>query len=688
MHCSTTVERLSAKQALVRIVPSLVFIAALLIARLTGACSASFPELAVSALVALACAGLAVLRRALVPLAAAASPRALAACNALALVLVCALCVCAIELSWNELFFQMAPGYLCLNFALAGLVIAGLYFLGQRHAPAVWLGVLVCLLLGLAEYFVLQFKGSVILPADVLGAQTAAAVSMNYAYVIDGRALAGIMCAWTACHVALFAAPFARPDHGRRPWLRVLVNVIVAGACFWGFAALVCVPDYKDGWGIDTGDWFSKESYRTYGFVPSFISAAQNMTVEAPEGYSEEKAATLQAAYAQEHDEQAKRDTHAAARSKQFADEQPTVIAIMNESFTDFASVYGDLDAGYGGATFYNSGMDDALARGNLTVSVAGGGTCNTEFEFLTGNSLALMGAEIYPFELYSFAQCDSLVGQFDELGYTTSAIHPNLASNWHRSQVYAELGFDTFYDIDSFEGAETLRGHVTDAATYDKILELLENDASPQFIFDVTMQNHSGYDTGLIPSDRQLHYQPESFDDSQTNAELNEYLACIEESDAALEEFIGALERLDRPVVVVFFGDHQPGFGSTYNDALYPDEGEGIEHASRVFQSSYAIWANYDVVGQAQESGREDTSACYLSAKLMDLIGAPLSEYQKAQLALSEQVPLVNVYGYADARGTWHAPAYDDDVTQGYADLLLVEYAHVKEQLLDQNVF
>ena len=671
------------KRLFVRFVPSLVFIVVLVIACLAGACTASAPALALSVLVALACGCLAAARFALAQRIGNAACGVRAACRIGALVLVCVLGVCAVELPWNELFFQMPPGYFCLNLALVGLFVVGLYFLGQQHAPAVWLGVFVCLLLGLAEYFVLQFKGSVILPADVLGAQTAAAVSMNYAYVVDSRALADIMCAWTACHIALFAVPFAHPKRLQKTWLRVVVNVLVAIACFSGLAALVTVPDYKDAWGISTGDWFSKESYRTYGFIPSFVSAAQNMSVEPPEGYTEEEAAALQVSYASEYDEQTRRDAQAAARSKQFADEKPAVVAIMNDSFSDLSSVYGDLDAGYAGATFFNSGLDDALYRGDLTVSVIGGGTCNTEFEFLTGNSLALMGSEIYPFELYSFARCDSLVSQFEQLGYSTAAIHPNLASNWHRSDVYAELGFGEFYDIDSFEGADTLRGHVTDAATYDKILELLENDDEPQFIFDVTMQNHSGYDTGLIPQDKQLHYQPKGFDDSQTNAELNEYLACIEESDEALEEFIGALRGLDRPVVVVFFGDHQPGFTAAYNDALYPDEGEGIEHASRTFQTNYVIWANYDVAGRAQESGRADTSSCYLGAELMDAVGAPLSDYQKAQLALSGQVPLVNAYGYADAKGTWHAPAYEDGVTQGYADFLDIEYAHVKEQLL-----
>lgn len=106
-----------------------------------------------------------------------------------------------------------------------------------------------------------------------------------------------------------------------------------------------------------------------------------------------------------------------------------------------------------------------------------------------------------------------NLAEQFKSLGYSTTAMHPNHATNWNRENVYKDFGFDQFLSINDFQGADTLRGMVTDQATYDKILELLDQNAARQFIFDVTMQNHSGYDTGLLPVDKQMHLNIDTTD-------------------------------------------------------------------------------------------------------------------------------------------------------------------------------
>ena len=140
-------------------------------------------------------------------------------------------------------------------------------------------------------------------------------------------------------------------------------------------------------------------------------------------------------------------------------------------------------------------------------MSAYGGGTCNTEFEFLTGNSMSYLGSGVYPYTIYDLLDTKNLAEQFKDLGYTTTAMHPNHGTNWNRENVYSGFGFDRFMTINDFQDAEKLRGMVSDAATYDKILEMLESDSAPQFIFDVTMQNHSGYDTGLLPPDKLNNY-------------------------------------------------------------------------------------------------------------------------------------------------------------------------------------
>ena len=71
----------------------------------------------------------------------------------------------------------------------------------------------------------------------------------------------------------------------------------------------------------------------------------------------------------------------------------------MNETFSDL-SIYQNLHANYQGPQFFKS-LSDTLQRGVLYVSAFGGGTCNTEFEYLTGNSMAFLGTGTYPYTIY-----------------------------------------------------------------------------------------------------------------------------------------------------------------------------------------------------------------------------------------------------------------------------------------------
>jgi phosphoglycerol transferase MdoB-like AlkP superfamily enzyme len=304
---------------------------------------------------------------------------------------------------------------------------------------------------------------------------------------------------------------------------------------------------------------------------------------------------------------------------------------------------------------------------------VFGGGTCNTEFEFLTGNSLAFVGTAKYPFTMYDLSDASSLPRQLAALGYRTLGMHPNLASNWNRDRAYAQLGFDEFLSMDDFEGAEEFHTHVSDWATYERSLDLLRTSDKPVFVFDVTMQNHSGYDTGSIPSDMLRGYAIDGLSPDDT-FQLNEYLACIDESDRALERLVAELRQLDEPTVVVMYGDHHPWFSAAINDVLYPDE-DDLAHAERIHQTSYVVWANYDVAGWTAASDADDTSADLLGAMMLDAIGAPLSSFQTAQLGARQSIRALNANGLLGSDGAWHA--FDDAgaYAQTLDNLALVEH-------------
>lgn len=553
-----------------------------------------------------------------------------------------------LDILWNETLLSLQIVFALIAIVSLFAIYLFLYFLGQRTGIAVSLGVVAFTLVGIAQNFVVLFKSSPILPSDIYALGTAAAVSSGYDLTLTKEAL------WllVACAVILFLLEFMVPAVGEgKKKIGVFVVINTACALVVGGVALACfnTVDLADTFGTDKAAWQPLASYKYQSFMPSFLTLAQQMRVEAPDGYSQGEAEQLESTYAAAYDNAVDPNVTAGA-ADQFAEVKPTVIAIMNESFSDLSFMDG-LGVGYQGPTYMNT-IADAALTGSLSVSVHGGGTANSEFEFLTGNSMAHLGVAFYPYSTFNLSGVSSLPKQFSELGYKTTAIHPNLASNWSRDKAYAELGFDEFIDIEGFEGAETYHAGVTDAATYDKVLELLREDDSPQFIFNLTMQNHGGYTVGNVAQNLPWFDFPAA--DDSLDAQMNEYLACIEQSDWALADFIEELRTLDRPVVVVFFGDHQPSISSAFNDAMYPGEDE-VTHAERIYTTQYFIWANYDIAGNDQISARDDLSTSTLGAKLMEVIGAPMTNYQKASLAARAEVPAINSVGYRGADGLWH---------------------------------
>lgn len=628
-----------------------------------------------------------------------------------------ALCTLAVELPHNQALDQLNPQSVALEWMLLSVAAGGLYFLGQRRALLMALVPVASTGLGLAEYFVYTFKGLPIQPGDVLALETAASVADGYVYTVDAWCLWGLAagvvallaCVLLACHrgpgaaekgsalasprrvaqrfgfpaasgsgaaaepeFAGQASPKAEKAVDWRP-AGVLANATVGLALVASLVSHVNVVDYATDLGISVSGWSPEWSYSIQAYLPTFISACQAMIPTAPEGYSVDGVEGLLASYVDVYnaDDDLGNSEVRAAAAEQFDYERPTVIAVMNETFSDL-SLFDGMHAGYEGPQFYKS-ISDCLVRGTLYTSVNGGGTTNSEFEFLTGNSMAYFGSGIYPYNIYNMGRVENLAGLFKGMGYDTLAMHPYNPQNWNRTNVYVSFGFDEFLSIDDFEGAEHSRGFISDKATYEKILERLSEDEDPQFIFDVTMANHAGYETGLIPEEGQVHLEM----DGEESSSVNEYVSCIQKSDEDLQYFIEALSQLDRKVVVVFFGDHQPGFSGSYNDTWYDDENDA-EHICRIYQTSYFIWANYDVAGNEQVSEVRDVAASSLSSLLMQVIGAPMSDYQKAHMVLLRALPVVDAVCYQDLFGFWHLPNESSGIQatdQARADFEALQY-------------
>ncbi len=611
----------------------------------------------------------------------------------------------ALELPSNHDLWNMHPGPALLELALIFGLLALLFFATRRHAQAPSIGIVALTGVGIAEYFVISFKSMPIQPGDLFALSTAATVAGSYHYVLSAYCVYGIAFAVLAITTLVLApalgagnaenadakprtnthtaaktsTPTAAPSetavnasrktarintdgagNGKERGIKLPLSIdrrtaVISALALAGQATI----SYYDVFGIQLHTWKPLTSYYSQGFLPTFISSAQKMVPPKPKRYSGTETAQLikHLAHSWKSGKQGEESAARAAAVEQFNQIKPSVICIMNESFADL-SIFDGLGCGYQGPTRFKS-IDDALLQGVSYMSAFGAGTCNSEFEFLTGHSMAYLGSGVYPFMTYNLAPTENLARQFKKLGYHAVAMHPNHATNWNRENVFADMGFDEFLSIKDFANAQELCGKVTDAATYNKCLEVLRANDGPVFIHDVTMQNHSGYATGLVPADKQL-YLPTSGVTPEVQTWTNEYCSLMEQSDIAFDKFLSELRELDRPVVVVMYGDHQPFFTDRYNDLLFDGE-DDVMHAERLWQTRYVVWANYDVAGNDQKSKELDTSINNVGALMVNAIGAPLTAYQRARLTNRKNLPTINVVGLQDAQNSWYTLESND---------------------------
>ena len=202
----------------------------------------------------------------------------------------------------------------------------------------------------------------------------------------------------------------------------------------------------------------------------------------------------------------------------------------MNESFSDLGSV-GALETNEDPMPYVHKlmqGQENTIS-GQLTVSTFGGGTANTELEFLTGDSMAFLPYNCSAYQVFIKSEMPNLTSGLDSLGYQTAAIHPYLSTSWNRTNVYRFFGFEAQYYQDDFAAdASRVRDYISDSASYKKIFELYENkrENTPLFVFNVTMQNHGGYDwDGDGYFDKRIYLTGEEQDKYPT---VDQYLSLV----------------------------------------------------------------------------------------------------------------------------------------------------------------
>ena len=615
--------------------------------------------------------------------------------------------VCALE-NYTHVITDLAPLILVLNllffYVLYGLLTAltGSVRMGFRLAT------LVPMLFGLTNYFVVSFRGSPIVPWDLLSFGTAASVADNYEFVLSWKAFYSVLAfIWM-----ILLSSKSTVKLGRKK-LRV-ISIAAYAALMFLYVGEIQNSAVQSFFGMDTTLFTLNVLYRNNGIAAAFLGNLRFLNIEQPSGYSVDKVEALmkqveenaknepetdaqgetvqatqgetvqatqgETVQATQAETNATAETEAPASSGQY----PNIVVIMNEAFSDL-SVWGDFATSEEVMPFFKSLQQEAVG-GELYVSVKGGNTANTEFEFLTGDTMGFLPKGSIPYQQYINDETPSLASYLKTLGYSTTAIHPYNRTGWDRDTVYEKFGFDEFLDKDSFSSPYRLRGYISDKSAFDKIREQfsIKGDDERKFIFEVTMQNHGGY-SRETPDFNIYLTLPEVTDKTTSVVATEKYLTLINQTDRALEELIDYFKEQDEPVIVVMFGDHQPSdyitnviqriCGATTSDSL-----ADLEQGYRV---PFVMWSNYGL----EHKYYDGISVNYLSSILMENAGIPLTGYQTFLKKLMETLPVINANVYRDADGNFYN--YEDDAySEELKDYQMLQYNHLVDKKHRDDTF
>ena len=584
-------------------------------------------------------------------------------------------------------------------FVLNVILVALLYLMLLMLFNRFWTASIVILAVGIIvaaiEHFKVEIRYEAILPADLgfLGSNTG-----NMLTFIPAGAHVTILVALGAFAVLLALILVLRHFDGRkgrmirtdnlslnltsRLILLLLPILVFALYCIHVRTTDSLANKFSRALGDTPSMWDSVYDAQRNGPLVAFTRQLNPKIMDKPSNYSEETMKKVAARYQKEA------ETINASRTNNLTDS--TVVYVLSESFSDPSRVPG-LKTNKDSMPNIRK-IKAGTTSGLMLSSGYGGGTANLEYMGLSGLSMANFESSLSsPYQqLVPSQHWTPTINQLWGAPVNSLGYHPYESSMYSRATNYKKFGFSHFYtltgpDVIKYQDKIDESPYVSDKSSYDSALEGIKSGKTNKFIQIITMQNHMPYHEWYENND----YTAESTtgtplgDDEQQSIET--YQKGVEITDQATQEFLNELDALDKPVTVVFYGDHLPG--------IYSSASEDDNNSLALHLTDYFIWSNK----ASSSQGNKASDAAYSSpnffvAQAADHMNAKVSPYlaflteMHSKIAAMEPPVANKIQGwdripegqniYLDQNGNpMSTDDFDKETKQLLADYKLIQY-------------
>lgn len=559
-----------------------------------------------------------------------------------------------------------------LNFIVLGVIYLTLVLILNRFWVASAIFGTVMTVFAVANHIKIESRNEPVIPADlnfITGGNAGELTSFipkSSQALVDG-AVTGVICFVAICIVMQFldGRNAVIPCHWLHPFTsvknfagtitRILAAALSTALVFsfvWGFGA-------DDSWATKFAHnlsdrpqpWNPIADATSNGPVINFLQLAHTKIMDKPEDYSEETMTKIAKKYSKEA------DSINQSRTTNLTDN--TVIMVLSETFSDPTRVPG--------VSFAEDPIPNIRQIKNETTSGLmlspgyGGGTANIEYQALTGLSMANYSAtlSIAYQQLVPGQKWDQSLNQLwnEKNGEDSSvAFHAYNRNMYFRDINYKKFGFSKFYATDGKPKLTNLypidsAWYASDESFYSQVLKKMQSSDGNKFYQVVTMQNHMPYED--IYADNQFK-ELDTSENLQENERLNieTYTKGLNYTDQSTQDFLNALNNIDRPITVIFYGDHLPGIYSTaYSDS---------DNILGLHETDYFIWSNNasSAAGTKLDNASSAyTSSNYFSAQLASHLNAKVSPYLAFLTEMHQAIPAMSVPSAAG--GSSEEPVY-----------------------------
>ncbi|HEX3018684.1 MAG TPA: LTA synthase family protein [Chitinispirillaceae bacterium] len=503
--------------------------------------------------------------------------------------------------------------YYCNVFVVLFLFLVWYLILNSTYSAA--LGVMgFSFIIGLIDSQKMRILHQPFVPGDLLFVRQSLLIAKIYAVPVLGAVFILIIALIILSRARKQLYHFSLP-----PLIR-----IIATAAFL-IASVLIVKNYDSiidslnrNYKVCDEFWNQLGNYHKNGFYYSFVMNIGSLKIEKPSLYSREKVEAIFNPWAGQD----------SASSSQ-KNRSPDVIIVLSESFWDITRI-SPVKIPCDPIKHFRK-ISRKFPSLKLLSPTFGGNTCNAEFEILTGLSHGFFPEGVTAYNQSITRPVPSVVQVFKANGYRTTGIHTFKQWFWNRTNVYRYLGFDSFISQEIMDKPKYKGFYISDEELAHQIISAASKKGQPDFIFAISMQNHGPYD--LKRYDK-LDCPVSSGLSTVADLELNSYIQGTIDADKSLKMLTRYIDTTKTPTLLLFFGDHLPGFSRLYKETGY---GERVRTDTVWAHTTPSVWySNYKL------KKFPDTliSMCFVPLLVTQQAGVTVPVYYKFLSELRKKQP------------------------------------------------